>query len=344
MFKKISYSKVKIDAERSIRDAMILLNKINERFLIVLNEEKKLLGTVTDGDIRRAMLKNTDIDKQVIFCMNKKPIFTYENHKNKNSLFKKMKSTTRFLPIINKKKKILFILVDDKTEIEKAALILAGGFGTRLGKMTKNTPKPLLKIGKKPLLEIILQKLESAEYKNIYISTHYLHEKIKKFLIKRKSIANIKIIHESKALGTAGSISRIKDINLDFLTVINGDVISEINLNALNEFHLEKKFDLTLTVAEFSTKIPFGVVDLNNNFKFKSLKEKPIKKYFVLSGIYCLSKNICDLVSEGYIDMPELIDYAKKLGFKVGVFPIYEYWNDIGTPKSLIKEIKRIKN
>ena len=344
MFKKISYSKVKINVERSIRDAMILLNKINERFLIVLNKEKKLLGTITDGDIRRAMLKNIDIDKQVTFCMNKKPIFAYENEKNINSLFKKMKSTTRFLPIINKKKNILSILVDDKTDIEKAALILAGGFGTRLGKITKNTPKPLLKIGKKPLLEIILQKLESAEYKNIYISTHYLHEKIKNFLIKRKSIANIKIIHESKALGTAGSISRIKDINLDFLTVINGDVISEINLNALNEFHLEKKFDLTLTVAEFSTKIPFGVVDLSNNFKFKSLKEKPIKKYFVLSGIYCLSKNICDLVSEGYIDMPELIDYAKKLGFKVGVFPIYEYWNDIGTPKSLIEEIKRIKN
>ena len=201
-----------------------------------------------------------------------------------------------------------------------------------------------MKIGTKPLLEIILQKLEKAAYKNIYISTHYLHEKIKKYLNKRKSIANIKIIHETKPLGTAGSISKIKNIKLDFLTVINGDVISEINLDSLNEFHLEKQFDLTLTVAQFSTKISFGVVNLDNHFKFKSLKEKPIKKYFVLSGIYCLSKNICDLVTEAYIDMPELIDHAKKLGFRIGVFPIYEYWNDIGTPKALTKEIKRIKN
>ena len=343
MYKKISHKLVKIDSDKTIRDAMEALNSIEERFLLVMTKDKKLLGTVTDGDIRRAMLKGIGISNKVGLCMNKKPITSNKEGKNLNFLFSKMKSTFKFLPIINNEKKVLSILLEDRKKVERTALILAGGFGKRLGSITKKTPKPLLKIDSKPILEIILKKLEVANYKKIYVATHYLHQRIEKFLKSRESLADIDIIYEPKPLGTAGSISEIKNKNFNDLTVLNGDIVSEINLDALNQFHLEKKYDLTLTVAHYSYTIPFGVVEFDKNFKYKSLSEKPLKKHFILSGIYCLSKKACKLATKNYLDMPNLIDHANKLGYKIGIFPIYEYWNDIGTSKSLTFEKNRLK-
>ena len=343
MYKKISHDLVRINSNKTIRDAMELLNSIEERFLLVMTKNKKLLGTVTDGDIRRAMLKGINIHKKVSLCMNKEPITSNTSTKNLSILFRRMKSTIKFLPIINGEKKVLAILLEDPKKIERTALIMAGGFGKRLGNITKKTPKPLLKIESKPILESILQKLEAANYKKIYISTHYLHKRIENFINIRNSIADIEIIYEPKPLGTAGSINEIKNKNFYDLTVLNGDIVSEINLDALNQFHLEKKYDLTLTVAHYSYSIPFGVVEFDKNFKYKSLSEKPIKKHFILSGIYCLSKKACQLSTKNYLDMPHLIEHANTLGYKIGIFPIYEYWNDIGTSKSLTFEKNRLK-
>ena len=254
-----------------------------------------------------------------------------------------MKSINKFLPVVNKDNKVLEVLSMDLENSEKTALIMAGGFGKRLGNITKKTPKPLLKINSKPILQNILEKLETANYKKIYVATHYLHQRIEKFLKKRKSLANIEIIYEPKPQGTAGSINKIKNENFESLTVLNSDIISEISLDALNQFHIEKKYDLTLTVAYYSYTVPFGVVEFDKNYNFKSLDEKPLKKYFILSGIYCLSKKACDLATAKYLDMPELINQAKKLDYKIGIFPIYEYWNDIGTFKSLTMEKTRKK-
>lgn len=343
MYKEINYNSIKIKECKTIRNAMIILNKNEERFLLVINQENKFLGTITDGDIRRAIIKGISIDKSVKFCMNKKPVIAKESNKNYEKLFARMPSTIKFLPVIDKNKKIKTVLLDNIKEIERTALIMAGGFGKRLGNITKNTPKPLLKIKSKPILEIILQRLEAASYKNIYISTHYLHDRIEAFIKARKSKAEINLIYEPKPKGTAGSIFNLKEKKFKNLTVLNADIISEINLDALNQFHLEKKYDLTLTVAYYNYNIPFGVIDFDNNFKFKSLSEKPSKKYFILSGIYCLSKRVCDLTTEKYLDMPELINQANKLDYKIGVFPIYEYWNDVGTYKSLTMEKARKK-
>lgn len=343
MYKKIIYESIKIKDNKTIKDAMTILNSNDQRFLLVIDSKGKLLGTITDGDIRRAILKGILIDKSVIFCMNKKPVTSKGYAKNYDSLFEKMPSIIKFLPIVDNSKKIKAVLLEDTKKIERTALIMAGGFGKRLGKITKNTPKPLLKIKANPILEIILQKLEAASYKKIYISTHYLHDRIEKFIKKRKSKVDINIIYESKPMGTAGSIFQLKNKDFKNLTVLNGDIISDINLDALNQFHLEKKYDLTLTVACYNHTIPFGVVEFDKNFKFKSLSEKPSKKYFILSGIYCLSKRVCDLTLKNYLDMPDLINQSKKLGYKIGVFPIYEYWNDIGTFKALTTEKSRKK-
>ena len=343
MFKKIPYQTVSITSEKTIKDAMKKLNVIDEKFLIVTTKDDILLGTVTDGDIRRAILKGLNLNNKVVKCMNKKPIYANESSKNLDVLFKRAESMLNFLPQINKQKKMIAVLVDDEMSIKKTALIMAGGFGKRLGKITKETPKPLLKIGTKPILDIIIKKLEKANYDKVYISTHYLHEKIMDFVNTRRSVTDIQVIHEKKPLGTAGSIAMINNLNFENLTVLNGDVMSEIDLDALNQFHLEKNYDMTITVADYSLKIPYGVVDLDKKLSFKAVTEKPEKKYFVLGGIYCINKNVIRLVKKNYIDMPELIDSAKMLGKKIGVFPLHEYWNDIGSSKSLTHEKNRNK-
>ena len=341
MIKKIPYKLVNITSDKTIKDALRKINKTENKFLIVTSKDKKLLGTITDGDIRRAILKGVELDNLVVKCMNKKPVFANEKTKNFYTLLQKTDARLNFVPQVDKDKKLISVIINHEQDLDKTALIMAGGFGRRLGNLTKKIPKPLLKIGNKSILETIIQKLEASNYKRIYVSTHYLHEKISKFLDNRKSKAEIAIIHEKKPLGTAGSISSIKSSNFDTLTVLNGDVLTEVDLNALNQFHKDKKLDLTITVAQYSFKVPFGVVSLDKKFTFKSLSEKPIQKHFVLSGIYCLSRRARAIVKKSYLDMPDLINYAKALDYKIGVFPIYEYWNDVGTYESLHFEKSR---
>tara|TARA_B100000963_G_C22573542_1_gene647272 strand:+ start:258 stop:1310 length:1053 start_codon:yes stop_codon:yes gene_type:complete len=347
MFKIIPYKNNIIKKARSIRYAMQKLNIMEYPFFLVIDAENKVIGSITDGDIRRAILKGLDIDSSVINCMNKKPkIANLQNKSSYDKVLKNIKTFRKFAPVIDSKKKIKFIIVEDLPSKKSIALIMAGGYGKRLGKMTAQTPKPLLKLGKRSILEDIIKKLENAKYTNIFISTYYLHQKIENFVKKRRSKSNIQILKENVPLGTAGSIYLIKNEEFEALTVINGDIISDINLDALDNFHRDKKNDITVSVADYSHTIPFGVIEFDKNHLYKKLEEKPILRKFILSGIYCLDKSVCNLVENKFLDMPDLIKNSSKLGKRIGVFPIYEYWNDIGTPHkfSLEKNRQKIKN
>ena len=310
------------------------------RFQLVIKGEK-LLGTISDGDIRRSMIKGNDLNSSVSLCMNKKPILGYEEHPEQYfSLLNSLDSLIKFLPVVDKHNNLKFVIVNDLKnfqQTEKTALIMAGGFGKRLGNKTKNTPKPLIKIKNKPILELIISKLENFNYKNIFISTHYLHNKIETFLKKRKSKANIQIIYEKKPLGTGGCLRLLPKNISENLTVINGDIISNINLDELEIFHNKRKNDITLCVAKYKNKIPFGVISFNNHQKLTSINEKPEINYFVLSGIYCLNKKIIKSIKKEKIDITDIIMQSKKTGKKIEVFPIFENWNDIGSPEDLQK-------
>ena len=345
MLKKIPFKKVTIEKNCSIKNAMKGFNKIEYTFFIVLDKKKNVLGSITDGDIRRAILKGINVEESVIHCMNKKPILVREkDERNFSLILNKVKGYNKFLPVIDEKNKIKYVIVlDIPNNSNSTALIMAGGYGKRLGDKTKHTPKPLLKIGKKPILEILISKLENAGYKNIFISSYYLHSKIEKFIKKRKSFSNVKMLLEKKPLGTAGSIHLLRNENFNTLTVINGDIVTDINLEALLDFHNEKLNDITVSVADYSYSLPFGVVEFDKQYNFTVLEEKPTYNKFILSGIYCLNKSICELVKNEHTDMPDLITMSSKLRKKIGVFPIYEYWNDVGTATKLADEIKRFK-
>ncbi len=326
-------NKIVLSGKETIFSVMKKLTVGDFRFQVVV-KNKKLFGTVNDGDIRRAILRGESLQEPIYKCVNKNPIIGIEEEPDKYPmLLKSVASEIKYLPIVDKKKKLKYIIIESKSSYERTALIMAGGMGKRLGEKTKNMPKPLLRIGKKPILEHLLLSLEKADFKKIFISTYYLHEKIERFITKRKSSNKIELIHEKEPLGTAGSINLLPKNSYDNLTVLNGDLITDINLEALNSFHKEQDNDITITVAKYQYDIPFGSVKFDKSYNLLSLREKPTREEFVLSGIYCLSKDTCKLVKKRKLDMTTLIFKASKLNKRIGVFPIYEYWKDVGTPK-----------
>ena len=332
MFKIKVTKEIAISEQDTILSVMKKINEGNFRFQIVI-KNKRLVGTITDGDIRRAILSKKNLNEKIETCMQKNPTVGYlgkeDTHK---ALLSTISGTVKYLPIIDNNKILKFVIIDEKKHNKKTALIMAGGMGSRLGRKTKNTPKPLLKVGKKPILEYLLEKLEHAQYEKVYISTHYLHKKIENYIKKRNSKIDIQILVEKEPLGTAGSINLIPKNKYDSLTVINGDLITGINLDALNSFHYDQENDITITVAKYEYNIPFGLVNFDKSQNMVNILEKPNKEEFVLSGIYCLNKNVCRLVKKKKIDMVTLIDAAHNLKKRIGVFPIHEYWKDVGNP------------
>ena len=333
--KKIkNFEELTLSSSDSIFKAMKKINDGKFRFQIIMGKNLNFIGTITDGDIRRGLLRGLELTSEISECMNKSPIIAFEKEYEKHeNIFKSIPSTIKFLPVLKNNKKLNYVLIDEKLNLNKTALIMAGGFGSRLGEKTRNIPKPLLRINNKPILEILLKKLEDASYETIYISAYYLHKKIEEFIKNRNSRSKIKLIIEDKPLGTAGSINLVSKNDYDTLTVINGDVVTDVNFNALVEFHDERKNDITITVTKYEYKVPFGVINLTDNYNLKDIKEKPTFRHNILSGIYCLEKNVCELVGQETIDMPEILIRGSKLGKKIEVFPIYEYWKDLGTPE-----------
>ncbi len=307
------------------------LDNSDRTFQLILNNGKILLGTITDGDIRRSILKGINIKESIAKAMNNKPIYSYEEEQSKHkSILESIPSIIKFLPIVNKKKELQYVLINKYEETFKTAIIMAGGFGKRLGDKTKNMPKPLLKIGSKNILELIINKLENANFNKIYVSTYYLHKKIESFIKNNYRNKNINVLVETNPMGTAGSINLITD-NFKTLLVINGDVLTDVDLKSLYTFHHENNNDITLTVANYGFKIPFGLVKFDDKLNLKSIEEKPLINNFVLSGIYCLNRNVCSLANGDYLDMTTLISRAIKIKKKIGIFPIYEYLQDIGS-------------
>lgn len=327
----------------SILNAMKRMNKTYEKFQIIINSKKEILGTLTDGDIRRFLIKGGSIQEKVEKCMNKKPLIGKIHENNKNiSKINKINIFPAFLPIINPNNKIHSIIVAfEETNID-TAIIMAGGLGSRLGNLTKKIPKPLLKINGVTTLEKIIRNLERANIKKIYISVNYLKEKIIEFIKNKKFNSKIIFIQEKKKLGTAGSLSLIKSKIKSPITVINADVITSLSIASLIEFYNEDKPDAMIGAATYEYKVPYGVLRYDELGELLGIEEKPTQKNLIAGGIYVLNQKVINLLSfNERIDMPELLKIALKKDLKLGVFPIHEKWNDIGLPKDYLDLSKK---
>lgn len=307
-------------------------------FQVVVDENARLLGTITDGDIRRAMLRGVVLDDAASDCMQKAPTTgRLGDLAGNRETLSRLGSTRSFLPILDKQGVLREILVAGRKPVIGAALVMAGGFGSRLGERTKTTPKPLLLIGDRPILDRVLGGLEGAGVRKMYVSVHYLADQIERFVTDRENAGEVEIVAESEPMGTAGALGKLTDRKLDGpILVVNCDVLTNVDYNALFEFHHQHELDATIAVAQYETRIPFGVVRQTSDGLFAGIDEKPSQRHFVAAGVYCLSPAFLGLVPAARaVDMPEVLNAAREAGLRVGLFPIHEYWTDVGRPDDL---------
>ena len=313
----------------------------NNKFCLVVGNQKNLLGTITDGDIRRGLLKNYNVNDKIEKIYKKNPLSTRKILSNNqiNKILNKKGIT--FLPLINKKNEIIDIYDSKKTDevssINFPMLIMAGGKGLRLRPLTNKIPKPLLLVNKKPIIEHIITNAKNQGISNFFISINYLGHKIKKYLGNGSKLGvKIKYLEEKKPLGTAGSIKLIKKFNKPII-VTNSDIISKIDFKEMIKTHKKNKSQLTIVAKVFYEKDNYGRI-IANGIVVKKIIEKLEQNLLINAGIYLINPKIKKIIKNSeYLDMTDLINKVLKKKIKVCVFPIHEEWLDYGLSKNKIK-------
>ena len=337
-----------IDSSSSVENAINTLSSGGMRVVLVVDQEKKLLGTITDGDIRRALLNHVSLDTLAIKIMNHEPKVASIYEKSEALLSMMRKEDILHVPIVDDMNRIVGLEILQhfvkKKKFDNIIFLMAGGFGSRLNSLTKDTPKPLLRVGSRPILETILIQFIDAGFHNFYISTHYKAEMIRDYFGDGSSWGvSIQYIFEDVPLGTAGSLALLP-VDLPDLPMIimNSDLLTNIDFNYLLNFHDKKNGNATICVREYNSQIPYGVVEIKDHYVTKII-EKPVKKYFVSAGIYVIEKTLVKkLTQKSYLDMPVLLEKYIENGEQVNVFPIHEYWLDIGCLEEYEKANKEI--
>lgn len=329
-----------IHEQSSVIQVINKLNKNKIKIVFVIDKNDSLIGTITDGDIRRSFLKKKNLNTPLKKIMNKKFEKIFIHKKNNNLEFQ-----NNIIPVLDKKKRIIKIKILNKYNLkhdnDTDVLIMAGGFGKRLLPYTKKIPKPMLKINKKPIIENIILKLIKQEFKKFYISTHYKSEYIKKYFKKKKNFGtDIIFLNEKRPLGTAGCLGLInkKKIKKNLL-VHNADIVSDLNYGNFIKFHKESKSDITIAAKEHVTYSPFGEINFRG-IKVKKISEKPKNISFINAGIYIFKSKLINDVKAKKLTMTDLIQAKIKKKIKVNIFPIHEFWSDIGQ-KEVFKKFSK---
>jgi dTDP-glucose pyrophosphorylase len=344
-----------LSSASTLIDAISAIEATNKRLAVVLSADNHVLGTLTDGDIRRYILQGHTLEAVATKVMNKNPTIASINASN--SLLHEMLSShnIRSLPLVDSENKYVRTL--DEIELGSikikainkktfsAAVIMAGGEGTRLMPLTENMPKPMVEINGLPLLERQIRRLCDMNITQIYISVNYLSEVIKNYFGDGSKFGvEILYLHENKKLGTAGALSLLPKFDESHsVLVINGDVLTTSDFINLFHFHGEHQSLITIGAVDYHVEIPYGVIQ-NDGAKVKSLQEKPSQQFFCNAGIYALSSSVLNKIPDDkFWNMTDLIEQCLTEGDVVSVFPVHEYWSDIGTPADLDKAREEFK-
>lgn len=331
-----NWEKTLISATTTIKQALEIINNEALHVALVVNEDKKLLGVITDGDIRRSLLRGLSLSDSAKLVMNNEPI-TAEIGTEKEHLITIMKKKSIMaIPLINEERTVVGLetlhSALEQKKYDNPIFIMAGGFGTRLRPLTDTCPKPMLKIGDKPILEIIIKNFINSGFYNFFISLHFMPEIIRDYFGDGSKFGiNITYIYEAEPLGTAGALSLLpKDTLGDSpMIIMNADLLTNMNFDQLLQFHEKTSSDATVCVREYEYRIPYGVIQGDGSV-ITGIDEKPVQRYFVNAGIYVLSTKIIREMKENTrIDMPTLLEMHFKNN-NVHMFPIHEYWLDIG--------------
>lgn len=326
----------------TVREAMECIDQNRSGIALVVDERRRLVMTVTDGDIRRAMLADLDLDTPVSTVLERqrelaedRPIpLTAPVETPPAELVALMQHyDVRQIPLVDDERRVRELaLLHELIETEAPplrAVVMAGGYGSRLGELTADTPKPMLPVGDRPLLERIIGQLRDAGIRHVNLTTHYRAEAIAShFGDGREFGVDIEYVSEEQPLGTAGALGLVEAEGP--LLVMNGDILTRIDFHAMRAFHQEHRAAMTVAVRPYEVRVPFGMVELDQA-EIASITEKPLVRGFVNAGVYLLDGEICSSVPAGErLEMPDLIARLVAEGRRVVGFPLREYWLDIG--------------
>lgn len=318
----------------SLIEAMRVIDKSSLQTALVVDEENHLLGIITDGDVRRAILKGLPFSVQAAEIMNPKPLTVTVNHEKNYIINLMRKYDFKQMPVLDGNGRLVNLWrIEEllyKKQRENTVLLMAGGLGMRLRPLTDKVPKPLLKVGNKPILETILESFISAGFHRFYFAVNYKYEMIEEYFGNGENYGvEINYIHEKKRMGTAGALYFLPRLD-EPVIVMNGDLLTNVDFGELLDYHTEQNAKATMGVREYSYQVPYGVIDYDGE-SIKQINEKPILNFYVNAGIYALAPEVVAGVNEEvFLNMTDLFENLIKENKKTTVYPIQGYWMDIG--------------
>ncbi len=337
------WTKTLLPPTASIRESIEVIDAESLQIAMIVDDERRLMGTVTDGDIRRGILKGIAMTETVSMVMKTSP-FTTGHDVAEMALHEMMlERQLRQIPLVDQAGHVVGLAhIDDLLPQSRVrdnwVVLMAGGQGERLRPLTADTPKPLLKVGDKPIAETIMENLIAQNFRKFYISVNYMANMIKDHFGDGSRLGvEIRYIEEDRRLGTAGALGLLPEPPKSPLIVMNSDLLTGVDFNSLLSYHLENASMATMCVREYDFQVPFGVVGIKDN-RVTGINEKPVHKFFVNAGIYVLDPAMLELIPKGVcFDMPELFNRIIELNEKTAAFPVREYWLDVGRIDDLEK-------
>lgn len=346
---------VLISKHRSLSNIIEMLNASSAGIVVMVDEDGRLLGTITDGDVRRAVLHGCEMTESAEEVLGHKdaespqtPISAPVGADEATILTLMTENRLHQVPLVDADGRVIdVVLLDDlvlESKEELAAVLMAGGFGKRLMPMTANTPKPMLEIGGQPILERIVGQLRDSGIGRISVTTHYRHDQIVDHFGDGENFGlNIDYVREDNPLGTAGALSMIERPSQPVL-VMNGDILTDLNFRVFGKFHADNDAVMTVAVRPYEHTVPYGVME-TDGVVVKGVREKPKSRWMINAGIYVLAPEAFDFIPKGeHFDMPSLMERLIENGLKVVCFPLYEYWRDIGQPQDFKAAEDDVKN
>jgi len=340
-----NYKDILLQPKSTIKEALQIIDSGAMKIALVVDKDEKLLGTLTDGDIRRGLLNNLSLKSSIESIISKKPTVCHIEDTKETILEAATQKKLYQVPIVDNEGKLVGI--EEIDELFKPVLknnkvvLMVGGLGTRLRPLTEHTPKPMLKVGNKPILETIIMNFKKYGFTNIILSVSYKSEVIEAYFGDGSRFGvTIEYVHEEKRMGTAGALSLMRDKLIEPFFVMNGDLLTNINFEHMMEYHYSNKAVATMGVREYDFQVPYGVVRVDG-VDILTIEEKPTHSFFVSGGVYILdNKALQSIPNNEFYDMPTLFETLIKYKEKSVSFPIREYWLDIGQ----IEEFEKANN
>jgi dTDP-glucose pyrophosphorylase len=318
-----------------ISDALRALDATQSKIALVVDGEQRLLGTITDGDVRRGILRGIGPSEPVAKIMNRRPV-TAPVGTQRSVLIQIMQAGDyKQIPIVDSARRVVALEWLDHLleppDRENRVVLMAGGFGRRLLPLTQDSAKPMLNVGGRPILETILRSFTRYGLRRFIMAVHYRADEIMEHFGDGADFGvEIRYVREKEPLGTAGALRELPEPPNEPLLVMNGDILTRVNFDQLLDFHTEHGSAATLCVRDYDFQVPYGVVEVDEH-RLARIDEKPIQRFFVNAGIYVLEPRVLERIpAEGPFDMPQLLERVREAQEVVSVFPIREYWIDVG--------------